>query len=444
MANMSLKKNPMPEQDPQVRAGNFKEVALGYTADIAVDEALRCLHCKNAPCVSGCPVNVPIPDFIEKIKTGDFEGAYQVIRSQNALPAICGRVCPQESQCESKCVRGIKGEPVGIGRLERFAADTAMAAGTAKAEKAADCGRRAAVIGSGPAGLTCAGELAKAGWNVTVYEALHTAGGVLMYGIPEFRLPKALVEREISSLKELGVRSVTNAVAGKAFTVDELLEDGNDAVFIGSGAGLPNFQKIPGESLCGVYSANEFLTRLNLMKAYTFPEHDTPVKIGSHVAVVGGGNVAMDAARCAKRLGAEVTILYRRSEAEMPARAEEVYHAKEEGINFHMLTAPISIEGDENGFVKSIRCIEMKLGEPDERGRRRPVPVEGSEYELPMETVIIAIGNSPNPLIKKTDRQKERLCRRGRGHRRRHCDPGNGCRKEGGGSHPGGSSLLRS
>ena len=402
MANMSLQKHPMPEQDPVVRAGNFKEVALGYTPEIAVEEAQRCLHCKNAPCVTGCPVNVPIPDFIDRIKEGDFEGAYQVIRSQNALPAICGRVCPQESQCESKCVRGIKGEPVGIGRLERFAADTAMAAGKANADKAPACGKKAAVIGSGPAGLTCAGQLAKAGWDVTVYEALHTAGGVLMYGIPEFRLPKALVEREISSLKELGVKIITNAVAGKAFTVDELLEEGNDAVFIGSGAGLPNFQKIPGESLCGVYSANEFLTRLNLMKAYTFPEHDTPVKVGAHVAVIGGGNVAMDAARCAKRLGAEVTILYRRSEAEMPARAEEVHHAKEEGIHFHMLTAPTSIEGDENGFVKSIRCIEMKLGEPDERGRRRPVPIEGSEYELPMETVIVAIGNSPNPLIKKT------------------------------------------
>lgn len=402
MANMSLQKNPMPEQDPQVRAGNFKEVALGYTPEIAAEEAQRCLHCKNAPCVSGCPVNVPIPDFIAKIREGDYAGAYQVIRSQNALPAICGRVCPQETQCESKCVRGIKGEPVGIGRLERFAADTAMSTGTAGTEKPALCGKRAAVIGSGPAGLTCAGELAKAGWDVTVYEALHTAGGVLMYGIPEFRLPKALVEREISSLKELGVKIVTNAVAGKAFTVDELLEEGNDAVFIGSGAGLPNFQKIPGESLCGVYSANEFLTRLNLMKAYTFPEHDTPVKIGSHVAVVGGGNVAMDAARCTKRLGADVTILYRRSEAEMPARAEEVHHAKEEGIRFRMLTAPTSIEGDENGFVRSVRCIEMQLGEPDDRGRRRPVPVAGSEFELPMETVIIAIGNSPNPLIKKT------------------------------------------
>ena len=393
MPNLSLVKNPMPEQEPAVRARNFQEVALGYTAEMAVNEADRCLHCKNSPCVSGCPVNVPIPDFIAKIREGDIIGAYHLIRSQNALPAICGRVCPQESQCESKCVRGIKGEPVAIGRLERFAA---------AAEKKPACGKRAAVIGSGPAGLTCAGELAKAGWDVTIYEALHTAGGVLMYGIPEFRLPKALVSREIEGLKSLGVKIVTNAVAGKAFTVDELLEEGNDAVFIGSGAGLPNFQKIPGESLCGVYSANEFLTRLNLMKAYTFPEHDTPVKIGSRVAVIGGGNVAMDAARCAKRLGAEVTIVYRRSEKEMPARAEEVHHAREEGIIFWMLTAPTAIEGDENGFVKSMKCIEMELGEPDERGRRRPVPIAGSEFELPVETVIVAIGNSPNPLIKKT------------------------------------------
>ena len=402
MPNMSLVKHPMPEQDPQVRAGNFQEVALGYTREIALEEAQRCLQCKNAPCVTGCPVNVPIRDFIGKIRDGEIDEAYRIIRSQNALPAICGRVCPQESQCESKCVRGIKGEPVAIGRLERFAADTAMANGIAGTEKKAPCGRKAAVIGSGPAGLTCAGELAKAGWDVTIYEALHTAGGVLMYGIPEFRLPKALVGREIETLKTLGVKIVTNAVAGKAFTVDELLAEGNDAVFIGSGAGLPNFQKIPGESLCGVYSANEFLTRLNLMKAYTFPQHDTPVKVGKRVAVIGGGNVAMDAARCARRLGAEVTIVYRRSEAEMPARAEEVHHAREEGIIFRMLTAPTAIEGDENGFVRGMKCIKMKLGEPDERGRRRPVPVEGSDFELPVETVIVAIGNSPNPLIKKT------------------------------------------
>ncbi len=402
MANMSLNKHPMPEQNPQVRATNFKEVALGYTPDIAREEAERCLHCKNAPCVTGCPVNVPIPDFIDRLKAGDAEGAYRTIKSQNALPAICGRVCPQETQCESKCVRGIKGEPVAIGRLERFAADTAMAAGAARAETAPHTGKKAAVIGSGPAGLTCAGELAKAGWDVTIYEALHTAGGVLVYGIPEFRLPKELVRREIHFLEEMGVKIITNAVAGKAFTVDELLEDGYDAVFIGSGAGLPNFQKIPGESLCGVYSANEFLTRLNLMKAYTFPEHDTPIKVGSRVAVIGGGNVAMDAARCAKRLGAEVSIVYRRSEAEMPARKEEVHHAREEGIDFRMLTAPTEILGDENGFVNGMNCIRMELGEPDERGRRRPVPVAGSEYCLPVETVIVAIGNSPNPLIKKT------------------------------------------
>ena len=402
MANMSLVKHPMPEQEPAVRAGNFKEVALGYTREIAMEEADRCLHCKNSPCVAGCPVNVPIPDFIDQIKSGHMAEAYAIIRSQNALPAICGRVCPQESQCESKCVRGIKGEPVAIGRLERFAADTAMAEGGVKPEKKAPCGKRAAVIGSGPAGLTCAGELAKAGWDVTIYEALHTAGGVLMYGIPEFRLPKALVSREISALKDLGVRIVTNAVAGKAFTVDELLADGNDAVFIGSGAGLPNFQKIPGESLCGVYSANEFPTRLNLMKAYTFPQHDTPIRIGSRVAVIGGGNVAMDAARCAKRLGAEVTIVYRRSEQEMPARAEEVHHAREEGIIFRMLTAPTVIEGDENGFVRNMKCVEMRLGDPDEKGRRRPSPIEGSDFDLPVETVIVAIGNSPNPLIKKT------------------------------------------
>ncbi len=401
MPNMSLKKNPMPEQDPQVRAGNFKEVALGYSLDTAINEAQRCLHCKNMPCVQGCPVNVPIPSFIDKLKEGDPLGAYEIIRTQNALPAICGRVCPQESQCESKCVRGIKGESVAIGRLERFAADTAMAmAPVIRPEK--EAGRKAAIIGSGPAGLTCAGELRKAGWDVTIYEALHTAGGVLKYGIPEFRLPKELVSREIATLQEMGVKIITNAVVGKALTVDELLSEGYDAVFIGSGAGLPNFQKIPGESLCGVYSANEFLTRINLMKAYTFPEHDTPVKVGTKAAVIGGGNVAMDAARCAKRLGADVTIVYRRSEAEMPARKEEIHHAKEEGIHFKMLTGPLEILGDETGFVRGMKCIEMRLGEPDERGRRRPVPVEGSEFELEAQTVIVAIGNSPNPLIKKT------------------------------------------
>ena len=403
MPNMSLKKKPMPEQEPAVRAANFKEVALGYTREIAMEEADRCLNCKHAPCVSGCPVNVPIPSFIAKIREGDFQAAYEIIRTQNGLPAICGRVCPQETQCESKCVRGIKGEPVGIGRLERFAADWAMSEGVVSAETAEKNGKRAAVVGSGPAGLTCAADLARAGWDVTVYEALHTPGGVLMYGIPEFRLPKALVQKEIDNIRALGVKIVTNAVVGRAMTIDELLNDDKfDAVFVGSGAGLPNFQRIPGESLCGVYSANEFLTRINLMKAYTFPQADTPVKVGQHVAVVGGGNVAMDAARCAKRLGAEVYIVYRRSEKEMPARAEEVHHAKEEGINFLMLTNPTAIKGDENGFVSAMTCVKMELGEPDARGRRRPVVIEGSEFDLPVETVIVAIGNSPNPLIKKT------------------------------------------
>ena len=403
MPNMSLRKNPMPEQEPAVRAANFKEVALGYTAEMAVNEADRCLNCKHMPCVTGCPVNVPIPSFISKIKEGDFQAAYEIIRTQNGLPAICGRVCPQESQCESKCVRGIKGEPVGIGRLERFAADWAMNEGKVSGETAPANGKRAAVVGSGPAGLTCAADLARAGWDVTVYEALHTAGGVLMYGIPEFRLPKKLVQKEIDNIRALGVKIITNAVVGRALTVDELLTDEKyDAVFVGSGAGLPNFQRIPGESLCGVYSANEFLTRINLMKAYTFPQADTPVKVGSRVAVIGGGNVAMDAARCAKRLGADVSIVYRRSEAEMPARAEEVHHAKEEGVNFLMLTNPTAIRGDENGFVSAMTCVKMELGEPDAKGRRRPVPVEGSEFDLPVETVIVAIGNSPNPLIKKT------------------------------------------
>lgn len=402
MADMSPIKNPMPEQEPDQRIHNFNEVALGYTAILAKEEAARCLHCKNAPCITGCPVNVPIPEFIERTKSGDAEGAYEIIRTQNALPAICGRVCPQESQCESKCVRGMKGESVAIGRLERFAADTAMSNGAFPILPKKNTGKRAAVIGSGPAGLTCAGELCKKGWKVTVYEALHTAGGVLKYGIPEFRLPKDLVTREIRTLEDMGVEIITNAVAGKAFTVDELLAEGYNAVFIGSGAGLPNFQKIPGESLCGVYSANEFLTRINLMKAYTFPEHDTPIKVGKHVSVIGGGNVAMDAARCARRLGAEVTVVYRRSEEEMPARKEEVHHAKEEGISFRMLTGPVSIEGNENGFVRAMQCIEMELGEPDAKGRRRPVPKPGSEFELETETVIVAIGNSPNPLIKKT------------------------------------------
>lgn len=398
----TLMKTPMPEQDAAVRATNFQEVTLGYTVEMAQEEAARCLQCKNAPCVTGCPVNVPIRDFIAQVRQGDYAGAYATIRSQNGLPAICGRVCPQETQCESKCIRGIKGEPVGIGRLERFVADWAMAHGAASPEPAAPKGKRAAVVGSGPAGLTCAADLARRGWQVTVYEALHTPGGVLMYGIPEFRLPKALVQREIDAIRAMGVEFVTNAVVGRSVTVDELLDQGYDAVFVGSGAGLPNFQHIPGESLCGVYSANEFLTRINLMKAYDFPRHDTPVKVGKRVAVIGGGNVAMDAARCARRLGAEVTIVYRRSEKEMPARLEEVHHAREEGVIFRMLTNPTAILGDENGFVRAMTCVEMELGEPDERGRRRPVPKPGSEFELPVETVIVAIGNSPNPLIKKT------------------------------------------
>ena len=400
MPNMSLQKTAMPELAPDERIKGFQEVALGYTAQMAAEEAQRCLHCKNAPCVSGCPVNVPIPDFIDRIRQNDIDGAYELIKSQNALPAVCGRVCPQETQCESRCVRGIKGEAVGIGRLERFVAD--HAAKKVPVEKNNVTGHRAAVIGSGPAGLTCAGELAKAGWQVTVFEALHTPGGVLMYGIPEFRLPKTLVQKEINTIREMGVGFVTNAVIGKCMTVDEILNDGYDAVFVGSGAGLPNFQKIPGESLCGVYSANEFLTRINLMKAYDFPNHDTPIRVGSQVIVVGGGNVAMDAARCARRLGAEVTVVYRRSEAELPARREEVHHASEEGIRFRMLTNPVRINGNDSGFVSSVECIEMELGEPDEKGRRRPVAKPGSEFAIPADNVIIAIGNSPNPLIKKT------------------------------------------
>ena len=406
MPNMSLQKHPMPEQQPDIRATNFKEVALGYTREIAMEEADRCLHCKNAPCVKGCPVNVPIPDFIAHIKKGEFQEAYETIRLQNGLPAICGRVCPQETQCESKCVRGIKGEPVGIGRLERFAADYAMTEGTVSAETAAPTGKKAAVVGSGPAGLTCAADLARAGWDMTVYEALHTPGGVLMYGIPEFRLPKALVQREIDNIRKLGVKIVTNAVVGRAMTVEELLEEGNDAVFVGSGAGLPNFQKIPGESLCGVYSANEFLTRINLMKAYR-PDSDTPIQHPKRVAVVGGGNVAMDAARCAKRLGAEVYIIYRRGMEELPARKEEVEHAEEEGIIFKTLNNPVEIFADENDDVNKIRCIKMELGEPDASGRRRPIEVPGSEFDIDVDCVIMALGTSPNPLIKSTTKGLE-------------------------------------
>ena len=406
MPNMNPKKLPAREQAPDVRNKNFLEVSQGYDEAMAMEEAGRCLNCKHKPCVSGCPVNVRIPEFIKLVSEGKFLEAYDVITSTNALPAICGRVCPQETQCESKCVRGIKGEPVGIGRLERFVADYAMAhPEELKAVQAAKAnGKRVAVVGSGPAGLTCAGDLKKLGYDVTVFEALHTPGGVLVYGIPEFRLPKKLVRREIRKLEDMGVTIKTDMVIGRCISLDELFEEeGFDAVFVGSGAGLPRFQSIPGENLCGVYSANEFLTRINLMKAYTFPETDTPVQVGKAVAIVGGGNVAMDTARCAKRLGAEtVYIVYRRSEAEMPARVEEVHHAKEEGIVFKMLTNPVAIHGDENGFVKSMTCVEMELGEPDASGRRRPVVKRGSEHDIDVQTVVIAIGNTPNPLIKDT------------------------------------------
>ncbi len=402
MPNMSLKKNEMPSQAPDVRNKNFLEVALGYTEEQALDEAQRCLHCKNKPCVAGCPVGIHIPDFIAKVAEGNFEGAYQIITQQSSLPAVCGRVCPQETQCEQKCVRGIKGEPVGIGRLERFVADWHNKNVCEAPRKPAPNGHKVAVIGSGPSGLTCAGDLAKKGYAVTVFEALHTAGGVLVYGIPEFRLPKDIVQKEIDGLKALGVDVQTNMVIGRVLSIDELLEQGYEAVFIGSGAGLPRFMNIPGENLKGVYSANEFLTRVNLMKAYQ-PGSDTPIEHAKRVAVVGGGNVAMDAARCAKRLGAEeVFIVYRRSEKELPARAEEVEHAKEEGIVFHLLNNPTQILGDENGNVKGMECIRMELGEPDASGRRRPVEVPGSEFTLDVDCVIMAIGTSPNPLIKST------------------------------------------
>ena len=403
MANMSPKKVPIPEQDPQVRSRNFSEVSLGYTEEMAVEEAQRCLNCKHKPCMSGCPVNVRIPEFITLIAAGEYEKAYETIYETNSLPAICGRVCPQETQCEQKCVRGIKGEPVAIGRLERFAADWYMENIRRAAVKTPRNGKKVAVIGSGPAGLTCAGDLAKMGYEVTVFEAFHKAGGVLVYGIPEFRLPKDLVKKEIEALKALGVEIRTNMVIGKTLTIDELFDEGYEAVFIGSGAGLPTFLGIPGENLNGVYSANEFLTRINLMKAYTFPQSDTPVKCGRNVAVVGGGNVAMDAARSAKRLGAEnVYIVYRRSEEEMPARVEEIHHAKEEGIIFKFLTNPLRILGDDKGWVCGMECVNMDLGEPDASGRRRPVPIEGSEHVIDVDIAIIAIGTSPNPLIRST------------------------------------------
>ena len=409
--NMDPKRNEMPTQDPIVRARNFDEVALGYSEETAIREAQRCLNCKNKPCVDGCPVKIHIPEFIERIKAGDFEGAYEIISASSSLPAVCGRVCPQETQCEARCVRGIKGESVGIGRLERFVADWHNTFASLPPTPPAPNGHRVAVIGSGPSGLTCAGDLAKRGYAVTVFEALHTAGGVLVYGIPEFRLPKAIVAKEVDGLRSLGVRIETNVVIGKTLTVDELFDMGYEAVFIGSGAGLPSFMGIPGEALSGVYSANEFLTRSNLMKAYR-EDATTPIMKGGRVAVVGGGNVAMDAARTALRLGAEkVYIVYRRSLEELPARHEEVEHALEEGIELLLLSNPTEILGyrnesdprdPKNGFVRGMRCVKMELGEPDERGRRRPRVIEGSDFELALDTVIMSIGTSPNPLIKST------------------------------------------
>ena len=402
MPNMSPTKNPMPHQEPDVRNKNFAEVALGYTEETALNEAERCLGCANAPCISKCPVGVNIKGFIAKIKEHDFEGAYQTISVDSSLPAVCGRVCPQESQCESACTRGYKGDPVGIGRLERFVADWHAAQENIKVEKPVPNGHKVAIVGSGPSGLTCAGDLAKAGYEVTIFEALHTPGGVLVYGIPEFRLPKSIVQKEIDNLKALGVTVNTNVVIGRSLTIDELFADGYEAVFIGSGAGLPMFMHIPGENLKGVLSANEFLTRINLMKAYK-EDSDTPVQRGKRIAVVGGGNVAMDAARCAKRLGADdVYIVYRRSEQELPARREEVEHAKEEGIIFRFLTNPTEILGDEQKNTVALRCVEMELGEPDQSGRRRPIPKEGSEFDLDVDMVIMALGTTPNPLIKST------------------------------------------
>ena len=419
--NMNPLKNPMPAQDPEVRNGNFEEVALGYTAEMAIDEAKRCINCKNRPCVAACPVNIKIPEFIAKVAEGDFEAAYQIIAEDSALPAVCGRVCPQETQCEGKCTRGIKAgcEAVGIGRLERFVADWHNANCTVQPIPAPSNGHKVAVVGSGPAGLTCAGDLAKMGYDVTVFEALHVAGGVLVYGIPEFRLPKAIVQKEVDNLKALGVKVETNMVIGRVITIEELkTEYGFEAVFIGSGAGLPKFMNIPGESLKGVYSANEFLTRSNLMKAYRFDSH-TPIQHGKCVAVVGGGNVAMDAARTAKRLGAEVHIIYRRGEEELPARREEIEHAKEEGIIFDLLTNPTRILATETtdprspayGWVKGIECIRMELGEPDESGRRSPKEIAGSEFVIPVDCVIMSLGTSPNPLLKATTPGLETLRR---------------------------------
>jgi glutamate synthase (NADPH/NADH) small chain len=409
MANMSLEKNAMPSQDPNVRNKNFLEVALGYTEEQALDEAARCLNCKNPKCMGGCPVQVHIPEFIQKIVEKDYEGAYQVIHQTSSLPAVCGRVCPQESQCEKYCVRGIKGDSVGIGRLERFVADWHNAHATEKAQVPASNGHKVAVVGSGPSGLTCAGDLAKKGYEVTVYEALHKAGGVLVYGIPEFRLPKAIVQKEVDGLSAMGVKVETNTVIGRTITIDELMEEnGFEAVFVGSGAGLPMFMHIPGENLKGVYSANEFLTRINLMKAYQ-AESDTPIMNlkGKKVAVVGGGNVAMDAARCSKRLGADVYVVYRRGMEELPARHEEVEHAIEEGIVFKTLNNPLQIRGNDDGAVCAMQCIEMELGEPDASGRRRPIEKTGSEFDLAVDAVIMSLGTTPNPLIKNTTKGLE-------------------------------------
>ena len=400
--NNSMVKTPMPSQDPNVRNGNFQEVALGYTEEMAVSEAQRCLNCKNKPCVSGCPVNVRIPEFVAKVAEGDFEAAYEIITSTNSLPAICGRVCPQETQCEGKCVRGIKGEPVGVGRLERFVADWhrehQRKAEAAPSEKSGNSDKRVAVVGSGPAGLACAGDLINMGYDVTVFESLHKEGGVLVYGIPEFRLPKDIVAYEIDNLKAKGVKFIKDVVIGKSLNVDDLFDEGYKAVFVGTGAGLPRFMNIEGENLVGVYSANEYLTRINLMKAYR-DEYDTPIKKHKKVAVVGGGNVAMDAARCAKRMGADVHVIYRRGRDEMPARAEEIEHAEEEGIIFHLLNNPVRILGDDKNEVGKVECIKMELGEPDASGRRRPVPVEGSEFTIDVDAVIMALGTRLNSLI---------------------------------------------
>lgn len=402
MPNMSLKKVEMPVQDGEVRRNNFDEVTLGYTKEMAMEEAERCLHCPTKPCISGCPVSVNIPDFIEQVKLGEFEKAYQIIHQTSSLPAVCGRVCPQETQCESKCVRGVKGEAVAIGRLERFVADWHRENVQEEVVKPESNGHKVAVVGAGPAGLTCAGDLAKKGYHVSVFEALHVAGGVLMYGIPEFRLPKAIVQNEIEGLKNMGVDIETNMVIGRSESVDDLFDAGYEAVFIGSGAGLPNFMNMPGENLKGVYSANEFLTRCNLMKAYK-EGSDTPIQHPKRAVIVGGGNVAMDAARCAKRLGVEeVTIVYRRSMEELPARKEEVEHAMEEGIIFNLLTNPVRVLGNENGWVKGMECVKMELGEPDESGRRRPVEIKDSNFVLDVDCMIMAIGTSPNPLIRST------------------------------------------